>query len=586
MIREACVDARQGGFSTTKASFSKQEIKNMNTAPYKPENPLIVQSDGTVLMDLHSPDASQARERVSLFAELVKSPEHVHTYRITPLSVWNARALGVSANDMVGTLENHARYEPPSGVLANILDLADRYGRVVLERTPHGLKLTVSGEDIAQLLAREEKVARYLGNRRNKLVFEVDPAFRGVLKQALVEAGYPADDQAGYTDGDPLKIRLKSTMQNGEAFHVRDYQRQAVEAFYGAGTGLGGSGVVCLPCGAGKTIVGLGAMGRLEQTTLILTTSLTSVKQWRRELLDKTDIPGDMIAEYTGEKKDIGPVTLTTYQILTWRASADSEFRHFSLFHARPWGLIIYDEVHLLPAPVFRVTAELQARRRLGMTATLIREDGREGDVFALIGPKRYDVPWRDLEQSGWIADAACTEIRIPMSDDLRMAYALAPKRRQFRIAAENPKKHERVKQLLETHAQGRILIIGEYIDQLKALSDEFGFPLITGKTAAKKRETLYEQFRTSEIRHLILSRVGNFALDLPDADVLIQVSGIFGSRQEEAQRLGRILRPKPDGRQARFYTLVSHHTREEDFARNRQLFLAEQGYTYHLELA
>lgn len=557
----------------------------MNTSQFRPEAPLIVQSDGTVLMDLHSPKASEAREKIALFAELVKSPEHIHTFRITPLSVWNARALGMSAHEMTETLETHARYEPPSGVLANIRDLAERYGCVVLERSGNHLKLSVAREDIAELLAREKAVARFLDQRLDKLTFIVNPAFRGALKQALVEAGYPADDRAGYTDGEPFQIKLKSAMPNGAAFEVRDYQQEAIDAFYGAATGLGGSGIVCLPCGAGKTIVGIGAMSQLEQTTLILTTSLTSVKQWRRELLDKTDIPDDMIAEYTGEQKNIGPVTLTTYQILTWRASSDDDFKHFGLFHARSWGLIIYDEVHLLPAPVFRITAELQARRRLGMTATLIREDGREGDVFALIGPKRYDAPWRDLEQNGWIAGAACTEIRVPMSEKRRMEYALAPKRRQFRIAAENRQKHAILNEILQTHDQGRILIIGEYIDQLKAIAEEFDIPLVTGKTAAKQREILYEQFRNGSIQRLVMSRVGNFALDLPDADVLIQVSGIFGSRQEEAQRLGRILRPKSDGRQARFYTLVSHQSREEDFARNRQLFLAEQGYTYHLEL-
>ncbi|QTA89011.1 DNA repair helicase XPB [Desulfonema magnum] len=547
------------------------------------ENPLIVQSDRTILLDIHSPNADAARDHLARFSELVKSPEHVHTYRLTPLSIWNACAAGMAVDDMTHTLTHFAKYPPPEFILSDIRDLADRYGCVILEKDGNWLKLSVRDIPTAELLSRDKNVSPWLGKRLEPLSFRISPAHRGVLKQALVEAGYPAEDRAGFTDGETLSLSLARTARSGEAFSVRDYQQDAVEAFYQSGSNLGGSGVVCLPCGAGKTIVGISAMAKLKQTTLILTTNLTSVKQWRRELLDKTDISDDMIAEYTGEHKNIGPVTLSTYQILTWRKNKNADFPHFSLFHARPWGLIIYDEVHLLPAPVFRITAELQARRRLGMTATLIREDGHEEDVFALIGPKRYDVPWRILEAEGWIADAVCTEIRIPMPEPLRMEYALAPRRSQFRVAAENPEKLGTASEIIAAHPDARVLIIGEYLRQLQYIADALKYPLINGKTPPKKREELYSQFREGRIRHLILSRVGNFALDLPDADVLIQVSGIFGSRQEEAQRLGRILRPKKDGRQARFYTLVSQHTREEEYARNRQLFLTEQGYSYEL---
>lgn len=553
-------------------------------AEYSPLNPLIIQSDRTVLLDVHSPMAADARDHLVRFAELVKSPEHVHTYRITPLSVWNACAAGLRLEEMTQALTAFARYAPPDIILTDIRELADRYGCVVLEQDNGHLALSTRDLATAELLNRDPSVCKWFGKRIEPLRFTIDPGHRGVLKQALIEIGYPADDQAGYVDGSALTLKLRPIGRKGAAFSIRDYQQDAIEAFYQSGTRRGGNGIICLPCGAGKTIVGMGIMARLQQSTLILTTNLTSVKQWRRELLDKTDLGADMIAEYTGEQKSIGPITLSTYQILTWRENKAAEFPHFSLFHALPWGLIIYDEVHLLPAPVFRITAELQARRRLGMTATLIREDGCEKDVFALIGPKRYDTPWRTLEAQGWIADAVCTEIRIPMPADLRMTYALTARRGQFRVAAENLAKTGTVRKILNRHPAARVLIIGEYLNQLNRLAEAFGFPLIAGKTPPKERESLYDQFRKGQVRHLILSRVGNFALDLPDADVLIQVSGIFGSRQEEAQRLGRILRPKPDGRQASFYTLVSQHSREEDFARNRQLFLTEQGYSYELK--
>lgn len=550
------------------------------------ENALIVQSDNTVLLEVHAPRAEGAREALAPFAELVKSPEHVHTYRLTPLSIWNARSMGLSGAAMIAALREHAKYPIPDNVLTEVGELAARYGRVVLTKDGDSLVCTCLDRPTAERLARDKAAGLVLADRIDATHFRVRPAMRGVLKQALVAAGFPAEDLAGYVAGEEMRVALRDRCLSGASFDVRDYQHEAAEAFHLAGSDRGGSGVIVLPCGAGKTIVGMAAMAAVGQTTLVLTTSLTAVKQWRRELLDKTTLRADAIAEYTGESKATGPVTLSTYQVLTWRPDRDGEFPHLSLFKARSWGLIIYDEVHLLPAPVFRVTAELQARRRLGLTATLVREDGREGDVFALIGPKRYDVPWRELEQRAWIATAVCTEVRVPMSEERRMEYALAERRAQFRVAAENPEKTAQVRAILGRCREGRVLIIGEYITQLGGLAREFSAPLVTGKTPQIERERLYDRFRRGEVRHLVLSKVGNFAIDLPDADVLIQVSGMFGSRQEEAQRLGRILRPKTDGRTARFFSLVSRDTREEEFAHHRQLFLTEQGYSYRIEIA
>ena len=550
------------------------------------ENALIVQSDCSVLLDVHAPRAEDARAALAPFTELVKSPEHLHTYRLTPLSVWNARAAGLGAEEMVTALRGHSRYAVPPNVEQEILELAARYGRVVITRDGAWLRCACLDEVTAERLSRDREASRYLTDRIDGSSFRVDPGERGVLKQALVAAGFPAEDLAGYVTGEPFPVALRESVALGQAFRVRDYQRQAAEAFYLAGSERGGSGVVVLPCGAGKTIVGLAAMELVGQTTLVLTTSLTSVKQWRRELLDKTSVRPDDIADYTGERKNTGPVTLTTYQILTWRADREGEFPHLELFRARPWGLVIYDEVHLLPAPVFRATADLQARRRLGLTATLVREDGREADVFALIGPKRFDVPWKDLERQAWIATASCVEERVPMRAERRMEYALADRRAQFRIAAENPAKLVRLRRLLDNHPDGRVLVIGGYLAQVGAIAKEIGAPLVTGKTPQPEREQIYDRFRRNELRCIVLSKVGNFAIDLPDADVLIQVSGAFGSRQEEAQRLGRILRPKSDGRSARFFTLVSRDTREEEFAHHRKLFLTEQGYSYQVILA
>ncbi len=548
---------------------------------YDPQQPLIVQSDRTILVEVDNPRYAEARDALAPFAELEKSPEHIHTYRMTDLSLWNAAAAGMTAEQILNVLRRYSKFALPSNLGVDIVERVSRYGRVRLEA--HNGKLRLVSSDVALLteLSRQTKVRQYLGPRLDENAFVVEPMHRGVLKQALMAVGYPAEDLAGYVTGEHLPIGLRLRTRSGLPFQVRDYQREAVEVFHAGGEARGGSGVIVLPCGAGKTIVGLAVMARLEKNTLILTTGITAVRQWKRELLDKTTLTEEQVKEYTGECKEIGPVTLATYQILTYRPEKSDEFPHFQLFDQRDWGLIIYDEVHLLPAPVFRVTAQIQARRRLGLTATLVREDGREGDVFSLIGPKKYDVPWRELEQKGWIAEASCCEVRLSLPEELRMEYAVTEWRHKFRLASENPLKEDVVAALLERYAQARVLIIGQYLSQLRRLAKRFGLPLITGSTPTDERERLYDEFRRGVTRHLILSKVGNFAIDLPDANVLIQVSGTFGSRQEEAQRLGRILRPKVGGESAHFYTLVTRDTRELDFAHHRQMFLTEQGYSY-----
>jgi DNA excision repair protein ERCC-3 len=548
---------------------------------YDPANPLIVQGDRTVLVEVDNPKYAEARDALAPFAELEKSPEHIHTYRLSALSLWNAAAAGMTADAMIDVLGRYSKFPLPTSLPQDIAQLVSRYGRVRLEKNGDELRLVCSDRPLLEELARQPKVREFLGERLGPESFAVAAAYRGVLKQALIAVGYPAEDLAGYTEGALLPTRLRALARSGLPFHVRDYQTAAAEAFYAGGDVRGGSGVIVLPCGAGKTIVGIAAMGLVQRSTLVLTTSITAVKQWHREILDKTELQESDIAEYTGESKEIGPVTVATYQILTHRPDKKEEFPHFKLFDQRDWGLIVYDEVHLLPAPVFRVTAQIQARRRLGLTATLIREDGREEDVFSLIGPKKYDVPWRELESRGWIAEATCAEVRVAMPEPLRMEYAVAEWRDKYRIASENPAKDEIVGRLLEINPGKQILIIGQYLKQLRRLRKRFEIPLITGQTANSEREELYEQFRRGRIRRLILSKVGNFAIDLPDANVLIQVSGTFGSRQEEAQRLGRILRPKPGGEVAHFFTLVTRDTRELDFAHHRQLFLTEQGYSY-----
>ncbi len=559
---------------------------------YDPTNPLIVQGDRSILVEVENPRYAEARDALAPFAELEKSPEHIHTYRLTPLSLWNAAAAGMNAEAMLEVLRRYSKFPLPSNLATDVADLVSRYGRVKLERmdgTPESpeaapaLRLVCRDAPLLEELARQPRVREYLGERLDAHTFRIDARFRGVLKQALIAVGYPAEDLAGYTEGAPLPVHLRKLARSGLPFVVRDYQREAAEVYYAGGDVRGGSGVIVLPCGAGKTIVGLATMAQVQRNTLVLTTGITAVKQWRREILDKTDLTEDQVTEYTGETKEIGPVTLATYQILTHRNDKTEEFPHFQLFDQRDWGLIVYDEVHLLPAPVFRVTAHIQARRRLGLTATLVREDGREADVFSLIGPKKYDVPWRELESRGWIAEASCTEIRIGLPEPLRMEYAVAEWRNKYRIASENPAKDDVVAALLDRYRDSRVLVIGQYLEQLRKLRKRFDIPLITGQTPNDEREDLYNRFRTGEVRQLILSKVGNFALDLPDANVLIQVSGTFGSRQEEAQRLGRILRPKSGGEVAHFYTLVTRDTREQDFAHHRQLFLTEQGYSYQI---
>jgi DNA excision repair protein ERCC-3 len=564
--------------SSSRGSFASVEGIGMQ---YDPQNPFIVQGDRTILVEVDNPRYAEARDALAPFAELEKSPEHIHTYRLTNLSLWNAAAAGLTANAMVEVLGKYSKFPLPANLGPDLAEVVSRYGRIKLERHDDKLRLVCRDKPLLEELARQPKVREYLGERLAPDRFLVEPAHRGVLKQALITIGYPAEDLAGYTEGAALPVALRQVTRAGLPFKVRDYQREAADIFYAGGDVRGGSGVVVLPCGAGKTIVGIVAMALMQKSTLILTTSISAVKQWIREIIDKTDLKQADVAEYSGECKTIGPITVATYQIVTHRPSKDEDFPHFKLFDERDWGLIIYDEVHLLPAPVFRVTAQIQARRRLGLTATLIREDGREGDVFSLIGPKKYDVPWRDLEQKGWIAEAACTEIRIALPEPLRMEYAVAEWRNKYRIASENPAKEDVVARLLEQHADKNVLIIGQYLKQLRSLRKRFDLPLITGATPTVEREDLYGKFRRGEIKQLLLSKVGNFAIDLPDAQVLIQVSGTFGSRQEEAQRLGRVLRPKANGEGAHFFTLVTRDTRELDFSHHRQMFLTEQGYSY-----
>lgn len=551
---------------------------------FDPTAPIIVQSDKSVLVEVDNPRYEEARDALAPFAELEKSPEHIHTYRITPLSLWNAAASGLTAPAIVEALDRFGKYDLPDNVRRDVADYVSRYGRVKLVKgEDRHLLLTSDDPVLLAEIAHHKRVAPLLSGSSDGALI-IDQAERGRVKQALLQFGYPAEDLAGYVDGAPLAIRWREcTLAEDEPLALRDYQREAVSVFHAGGSVRGGSGVIVLPCGAGKTLVGMGIMAETQCNTLILTPSIVAARQWQHEILDKTDLTPDMVGEYSGETKDIRPVTVTTYQVLSYRRRRSDEFPHFALFDERDWGLIIYDEVHLLPAPVFRITAEIQARRRLGLTATLVREDGREGDVFSLIGPKKYDVPWRELERQGWIATALCHEVRLTMPDERRMEYALADEREKYRIAAENPRKSLVMDQLVKKHQDDQVLIIGQYLDQLEAVAKRYNAPLITGKTTTREREKLYAAFREGEIRLLVVSKVANFSIDLPDANVAIQISGTFGSRQEEAQRLGRILRPKRDGTLAHFYTLVTRDTRDQEFAANRQMFLTEQGYGYEI---
>ena len=543
--------------------------------------PLTVQSDRTILLEVEHIQAEEARQVLSGFAELLKSPEHVHTYRLSALSLWNAASAGLTVDQILQDLDRFSRYPLPGIVAHYIREQMGRYGRLRLVSGPAGLELRADRPELLVELFARGNVRPLLGERTERGVL-IDPVLRGQLKQVLAHIGWPLQDEAGFTPGAPLPLSLRTAERtSGEPFSLRTYQIQAVDAFSGDGRRQAGDGVIVLPCGAGKTLVGIAVMARTQAHTLILTTSVAAVHQWKRELLERTTLTDDEIGEYTAAVKDIRPVTLTTYQMLAHRRQGD--YPHFHVMDAADWGLIIYDEVHLLPAPIFRMTASIQSRRRLGLTATLLREDGHAEDVFALIGPKRFDVPWRDLEEQGWIAPALCHEIRVPLPDGLAMVYASAEDQDRARVAAENPAKTPVVEELLMAHADDHVLVIGQYLDQLHELAARLDAPLITGKSPALVRETLYEDFRQGRIPRLVVSKVANFAIDLPDANVAIQVSGTFGSRQEEAQRLGRILRPKSDGGPAYFYTVVTEDTVEQQYAQKRQLFLTEQGYRYRI---
>jgi len=543
--------------------------------------PLIIQSDHSLMLEVDHPDYADCRDFLGTFAELVKSPEFIHTYKITPLTLWNAAALDVPLSDILDGLQRFARYDVPANVRTDLREWYDVYGKLVLRQDPSGrLRLEVTEAAILERLRHDPALQPFWLEERDGALM-VAARERGNLKQALVRAGYPVKDLCGYVSGTALDIGLRDRTPDGRAFRLRDYQQDAVQAFYHAGSATGGSGIIVLPCGSGKTMIGLGLMAEIANQTLIVTTNNVSVHQWRDELLDKTCLTPDLIGEFTGLEKTVKPVTITTYQMLTHRPSKDAPMENLRLFTAHNWGLIIYDEVHMLPAPVFRATVEIQARRRLGLTATLIREDGRQDDVFALIGPKRYDVPWKTLESRGFIAEAFCTEYRLKLPPEEELLYAHALKKDRFRIAAENSSKLELVRELIRNHEEDNILVIGQFITQLEDLATQLNAPLITGKTPHAERDKLYAAFKQGAIPVLILSKVANFAVDLPDANVLIQVSGTFGSRQEEAQRLGRILRPKESP--SYFYTLVSKGTDEQTFGAKRQMFLVEQGYKYDI---
>ncbi|PYE17544.1 DNA excision repair protein ERCC-3 [Williamsia limnetica] len=536
------------------------------------DGPLIVQSDKTLLLEVDHPQAARARAAIAPFAELERAPEHVHTYRVTPLALWNARAAGHDAEQVVDALVSFSRYAVPQPLLMDVVDTMGRFGRLQLVKSPvHGLTLVSNDRAVLVEIMRNKKVAPMLGARVDDDTVIVHASERGRLKQILLKVGWPAEDLAGYVDGEAHAIALD---ENG--WELRDYQQLAAESFW-----AGGSGVVVLPCGAGKTMVGAAAMATAQATTLILVTNTVAGRQWKRELIARTSLTEEEIGEYSGERKEIRPVTIATYQVMTRKSKG--EYRNLDLFDSRDWGLIIYDEVHLLPAPVFRMTADLQSRRRLGLTATLVREDGREGDVFSLIGPKRYDAPWKDIEAQGWIAPAECIEVRVTLTDNERLEYAVAEPEEKYKLCSTAHTKINVVKSILKNHKDSQTLIIGAYLDQLDELGEALDAPVIKGSTKNKEREVLFAQFRTGEIQTLVVSKVANFSIDLPEASVAVQVSGTFGSRQEEAQRLGRLLRPKADGGQAHFYSVVSRDTVDADYAAHRQRFLAEQGYAYRI---
>lgn len=556
------------------------------------------------MVEVDNPNYTTARDAIAPFTELVKSPEHLHTYKISHLSLWNAAATGLRAPEVLERLDSQSRYPVPPTVVTEIEDYMARYGLLRLKKEDDRLMMESDDKLMFLEICKLRDVEPFIIEHIDDTHVVVDPERRGHLKMVLTNAGFPVEDLAGYTVGDPLPIQLRETTISGKPFNLRDYQKDAAQVFYASGSEKGGSGVIVLPCGSGKTVIGLATMALIQTKTLILTPNISSSRQWIREICDKTNLTLDQVKEYSGEVKEIGPVTVATYQILTQRKRAKKgdenkegkepemteeevkkELANFPLFSQEKWGLMIYDEVHLLPAPVFRLSTEMQATRRLGLTATLVREDHKETEVFSLIGPKKFDIPWRILEAQGWIATADCNEIRIPMDPELKMKYALAPVRDKITLASTNPEKTDIVERLLKYFSKpdDRVLIIGQYIDQLEALSEDLQIPLITGKTPNKEREKLYGAFRSGTQKNLMVSKVGNFAIDLPDANVLIQISGTFGSRQEEAQRLGRVLRPKSDGGAAHFYSIVTQDSKEQEFAMNRQLFLTEQGYAYKI---
>lgn len=566
------------------------------------ENPLIVQSDKTLLLDVHAPLAENCRNDLIPFAELEKSPEHLHTYKLSPLSLWNAASAGFSADDAISVLQKYARYDVPQSIIMWIKETSLRFGKIRLIQGP-SIEKEIANDDkkvleqYLYLVAENFAIFKEIGaNPLVKKLFveklETDEKSpensyilkltdRGTVKQLLLQAGWPVKDEIPLGDGESLQIEIRKTTLSGNPLQIRNYQLESAKALVGdkgPGTGFG---TIVLPCGAGKTIVGITIMDMLKTSTLIITTNISAVHQWIDELLDKTNLTKEQIAEYTGENKEIKPITIATYQVLTWRPKKDGPYPHFSLFHKRAWGLIIYDEVHMLPAPVFRVVAELQAVRRVGLTATLVREDGCEGYVFSLVGPKRYDVPWKELERDHWIASAECIEVRVDLPESQEIEYAIANSREKHKIASKNPKKIQIVKEIIQNFTDDKILVIGQYLEQLQEIQEELNCPIITGKTPTSERDLIYDDFRKGNIRVLIVSKVANFAIDLPDASLAIQVSGTFGSRQEEAQRLGRILRPKE--RKSRFFTLITRNTVEEEFGSNRQKFLAEQGYEYKI---
>jgi DNA excision repair protein ERCC-3 len=554
---------------------------NQNPTGPVPNGPLIVQGDMTILLEVAHPQHDEARDKIAPFTELVKSPEHVHTYAISHLSLWNAASSGHSAKEVLDTLRKYSRYDLPHNLITEVETFMERYGQVRILRRDGKLILETDDPVLMSEIHNHRQIAPYIEQPIDERSAYLLPHTRGMIKMALTNIGFPAEDLAGYVEGAPLTVDVREKTLEGKPLRLRDYQKDAAQVFHAGGSEMGGSGVIVLPCGAGKTLVGLTVMAKVKCNTLILTTNVTAARQWIREILDKTDLKPEQVSEYTGDTKHIAPVTVATYQIITYRKRQTEDFPHFEIFQKNNWGLIIYDEVHLLPAPVFRISADMQATRRLGLTATLIREDGRQKDVFSLIGPKKFEVPWKILEAQGWIATATCTEIRVSLRPEDKMAYAMADLRKKITLAASNLEKFKVTQELVAKHKTDRVLIIGQYIEQLEALADMLKVPLITGSTPNSEREVLYREFRSGAIETLVVSKVGNFAVDIPDANVLIQVSGTFGSRQEEAQRLGRVLRPKANGSMAHFYTIITKDTKEQEFGMNRQLFLTEQGYSY-----